>query len=491
MIYSHQFNDGMMIMKIENIDVKETIENAKASIKSDKNISATTKVVFELLIVLITILLNRINLNSSNSSKPPSTDKKKKKNNRKKTGKPRGGQNGHEGTTLEPVSDPDEIQHLSIDKRALPQGKEYQPDGYIARQVINIKISKIITEYRAEILIDDQGNRYVAEFPKDITRPIQYGASVKAMVTHLSTYQLIPCERVQEQFANEYNIPISTGSISNFTAQASKNLLDLGFETAAKQGLVNAGLAHADETSINLDGKKIWLHNLSNDDWTWFEPHEKRGAEAMNAIGIIPSFLGVLCHDHWKPYYTYNCNHSLCNAHHLRELTRAYEQDGQEWAEKMRLLLLDINDEVDATKKWALPKRKAIQRREEYREILALGNIESPPPEDNPTKKGRIKRSKARNLLERLRDFENDVLRFMVDPLVPFTNNLGERDIRMIKVQQKISGCFRSIDGAVNFCRVRSYLSTCKKNNVPASDALEMLFNGKLPDFIQEKLNGT
>lgn len=478
-------------MKIENLDVAKTIENAKAAIKSDKNISASTKTVVELLITLITILFNRLSLNSSNSSKPPSTDINKKKSNRKKTGRPRGGQNGHEGITLEPVSDPDEIEHLSIDKRTLPAGSKYQPDGFVSRQVINIKISKIVTEYRAEILLDEKGNRYVAQFPEDITRPIQYGASVKAMVTHLSTYQLIPCERVQEQLLNEYGIQISTGSISNFTALASKKLLDLGFEKITKQVLATAALLHADETSINLDGERIWLHNVSNNDWTWFEPHAKRGAKAMAAIGIIPSFLGVLCHDHWKPYYTYSCDHSLCNAHHVRELTRAYEQDNQKWAEKMRMHLLEINDEVDATKKGALSKKKALQKRAEYKEILALGDIECPPPEDSPAKKGRTKRSKARNLLERMRDFEDDVLRFMIDPLVPFTNNLGERDIRMMKVQQKISGCFRSMDGAINFCRVRSYLSTCKKNKVSASGALEMLFNGRLPDFIQEKLRET
>jgi transposase len=308
------------------------------------------------------------------------------------------------------------------------------------------------------------------------------------MVTYLSTYQLIPCERVQEQFANEYHIPLSTGSISNFIAQASKKLFNLGFEEVTKHELIKSPLLHADETGINLDGKKIWLHSASNEHWTWFEPHEKRGAEAMISIGIIPSFFGVLCHDHWKPYFTFKCDHSLCNAHHLRELKRAYEQDGQEWAEKMRILLLDINDQVNATNKGALSKKKALQRKEEYRKILALGDIECPPPTDNPSKKGRTKRSKARNLLERLRDFEDDVLRFMIDPLVPFTNNLGERDIRMMKVQQKISGCFRSMEGAINFCRVRSYLSTCKKNNVSASEALEILFSGKLPAFIQEKL---
>ena len=162
----------------------------------------------------------------------------------------------------------------------------------------------------------------------------------------------------------------------------------------------------------------------------------------------------------------------MCNAHHLRELTRAFEQDGQVWANKMHDLLLEINDKVNATKKGALSKIIARKYRKKYRSVLSAGDIECPEPEAEPNKKGKVKRSKARNLLIRLREFEDDVLRFMEDPLVPFTNNLGERDIRMTKVQQKISGCFRSMEGATTFCRIRSYLSTCKKNGISANQAL-------------------
>lgn len=478
-------------MKLENIDVKETIEKAKASIKNDKNISSTTKTVFELLVVLITILVNRLNLNSSNSSKPPSTDKDKKKKKRKKSNNKPGGQKGHQGSTLEPVSDPDEIEDIKIDKRRLPKGKNYKPDGYESRQVVNIVISSNIIEYRAQVLVDDDGIKYVAEFPKGVTRPIQYGASVKANATYSSVYQLIPYERIEEQFRDEYNIPVSKGSIYNFNSEASNLLVTLGFEQYIKQELQRAPLAHADETSINVNGKKIWLHNISNKELTWFEPHLKRGVEAMTDIGIIPSFAGILCHDHWKPYYTFKCGHSLCNAHHLRELTRAFEQDQQAWAEKMYIFLTELNTEVDASKKGRLSKKKIKQRRTEYRNILAAGDKTCPEVKPVLGKKRKPAQSKARNLLTRLRDYEDDVLLFMVNSQVPFTNNQGERDIRMTKVQQKISGCFRSMEGAINFCRVRSYLSTCKKNEIPASDALEMLFNGKLPAFVQETLDST
>ena len=362
-------------MKIENIDIEQTINNAKDSLKTDKTISKSSKVVFELLITLLQLLFNKLNLNSSNSSKPPSSDPNRKKKKRKKSGKPKGGQSGHKGTTLESVPDPDEIKSLAIDKRSLPRDKNYTSDGYIARQVVNIKISKIVTEYRAEVLIDNQGNKYVAEFPEGITRPIQYGASIKANTTYASTYQLIPYERIQNQFRDEYNIPISSGSIYNFNAEASNILLELGFDQVAKQELAKVTLAHADETGINLNGSKIWLHNLSNEQWTWFEPHNKRGREAMDDIGIIPLFSGILCHDHWKPYFSYDCEHSLCNAHHLRELTRAHEQDCQEWAKNMHQFLTDLNKEVDATGKGKLSKKKIKERTQQYLDILAAGDI--------------------------------------------------------------------------------------------------------------------
>ena len=205
----------------------------------------------------------------------------------------------------------------------------------------------------------------------------------------------------------------------------------------------------------------------------------------MDDMGVLPRFKGILCHDHWKPYYKIDCTHALCNAHHIRELTRAWEQDAQQWAKKLKSLLEIINCKViDAG--GALNAKEAAKYRRKYREIIKLGELECPEPirPKKKGKRGRIKRSKSRNLLERLRDFEEDTLRFMDNKLVPFSNNLGENDIRMTKVQQKISGCFRSIGGARIFCRIRSYLSTCRKQGVKSSQALDLLFNGKLPDFM-------
>ena len=190
------------------------------------------------------------------------------------------------------------------------------------------------------------------------------------------------------------------------------------------------------------------------------------------------------CHDHWKPYFKYSCEHALCNAHHLRELTYLEEIDHQNWAKEMRLLLLSIKKSVDlAGGSLSPPEVNAFK--EQYRKILNQAEqTECPPPQKIEKKRGRIKKTKARNLLERLRDFEKKILRFMEDPLTPFTNNQGENDLRMTKVQQKISGCFRSLEGAYMFCRIRSYLSTCRKNQISATDALHLLFQGKMPDFV-------
>ncbi len=205
----------------------------------------------------------------------------------------------------------------------------------------------------------------------------------------------------------------------------------------------------------------------------------------MDDIGILPRFQGILCHDHWKPYYQYGIAHALCNAHHLRELERALEQDKQLWAQSMIELLKEMNVATqDAGGR--LDHLASQEYRMRYRNLLAEAEKECPAPDSGREKgrRGRLARSKARNLLERLRDFEDDVLRFTVEPDVPFSNNQAENDIRMTKVQQKISGCFRSWEGAMMFCRIRSFLSTCRKQGVSASEALRLLFEGKSPHFM-------
>ena len=437
---------------------------------------------FELLVLIITLLCSRLNLDSSNSSKPPSSDQNRKKERKEPGAKKAGGQKGREGVTLQKVEDPDEIKVIKLDKRKLPQGA-YKEVGYESRQVFDIDISRIITEYRAQILEDSKGKQFVAPFPEGVTKAVQYGKGLKAHSVYMSQFQLIPYKRIEDYFSEQLQIPVSSGSLYNFNREAYDRLET--FDEQVKLKLSGSDLAHVDETGININGDKYWLHCTSNDSWTYFFPHKKRGTDALNTIGILSNFSGILCHDHWKPYYKYDCKHALCNAHHLRELTRVCEEDKHQWAEQVKVLLEEINNVVNDAG-GMLKGGECEKYLQKYRLILKDAEAECPLPAktERKGKRGRIKRSRARNLLERLIKYEEDVLRFMYHEIVPFTNNLGERDIRMTKVQQKISGCFRSMDGAKIFCRVRSYLSTCRKQDVSSTQALSLLFQGKLPDFI-------
>ena len=468
-------------MTIENIDIDSTLKRVETLIAEDNELSPATRSLMEILVLIITLLANRLNLNSKNSSKPPSSDPNRKKDSKEKSGKKPGGQKGHVGKTLERVETPDKTKVINIDRTKLPPG-EYKEVGHEVRQVFDIDISRIVTEYQAQVLEDSKGKRFTAAFPEGVAKAVQYGTSIKAHSVYMSQFQLIPYDRIKDYFADQLEIPISTGSIFNFNKEAF-GLLE-SFDNLVRSRLNGSALVHVDETGINVNGGRYWLHSASNSLWTYFHPHKKRGTEAMNAIGILPTFDGILCHDHWKPYYKYDCSHALCNAHHLRELTRAWEQDNQHWAKRLKELLEKINRAVhDAGGK--LSSSDSEKYRKEYREILKEAEKESPPPDETKRKgkRGRIKRTKSRNLLERLQNFEEDVLRFMDNEIVPFTNNLGENDIRMTKVQQKISGCFRSEEGAKFFCRIRSYISSCRKQDISSTKALSLLFKGELPDF--------
>jgi len=470
---------------INKIDVSETLKNVENLLKEDKTASPQMRAMIELLVVIINLFVAKFGLNSKNSSIPPSKDPRRKrgaKNKSKGEKKKPGGQKGHNGSTLKKVDKPDRIEPIEIDRRTIPIG-EYKQVGFESRQVIDINISTEVIEYRAEILEDAQGNQFIAEFPGGVTRHVQYGPAVKAQSVYMSQQQLLPYDRIRDYFSDQCGLPLSSGSIFNFNKSA-YSLLEQ-FEMIARRKLILQDVLHADETGININGKLHWLHTACNDKWTLFFPHAKRGHVAMDAMRILKSFSGTLIHDHWKSYFRYDCDHALCNAHHLRELERAWEHDEQKWAKKMQDLLLKINQAVDKAG-GRLSKETDKKFRSRYRNILTRAEQEcpGPKPKSGLKQRGRIAKSKSRNLLERLSKYEPEVLRFMTDKRIPFTNNQGENDIRMTKVQQKISGCFRSFEGAQIFCRIRSYLSTCRKHDVGATEALRLLFLGQLPEFL-------
>jgi transposase len=270
--------------------------------------------------------------------------------------------------------------------------------------------------------------------------------------------------------------------VHNFKEEA-YNLLE-PYEVWVKERIRKSKIIHCDETGIVVGGKRVWLHAACNDAYTFYNPHCKRGKEATDEAGVLSGEGGVLIHDHWKAYFNYGKKeHGLCNAHYLRELTQASE-GGQKWPERMAGLLTEANKQTEkAGGKLSDEEQRRVRKK--YRRILAAAEKENPvSPRQGKQKRGRAAQSKTRNLLDRMRDYESEILRFMTDVDVPFTNNQAERDIRMAKVQQKISGSFRSWEGARYFCRIRGYVSTCEKHNISSADALKVLYNGKFPDFM-------
>ena len=253
-------------------------------------------------------------------------------------------------------------------------------------------------------------------------------------------------------------------------------------EEAIEERLRATPVAHFDETGFHIEGKRYWLHLASTEGLTCYGWHTKRGKEATDTLGILPRFEGRAVHDGWGSYFQYGCDHALCNAHHPRELTFVQEQDGQSWAGDMKELLLEVKARVEQAKAAGAEDLNEATRREfevRYQRILAQGMAATPPLEPRPPgKRGRRKQSKAKNLLDRLAAHQQSVLAFMEDFRVPFDNNLAERDLRMVKVQQKISGCFRSGDGATAFCRIRGYISTVRKQRHDVLAAIEHVFAG-------------
>jgi len=425
--------------------------------------------------------------NSRNSSKPPSTDGFKKpspKSLRKKGQRKSGGQPGHTGHTLKRVERPDHTEVHQVDvceccRRSLA---DQEPQSVEKRQVHDLPPRRlIVTEHQAEIKKCSCGHLNKAAFPKGVNAPTQYGEGVKAAAVYVKNYQYLPYERACELLDDLLGCPLSEGTLANIISQCD----DLAETPVAqiKEMIEQASVAHFDETGSRVEGKLWWLHSASTENATYYDIHRKRGSEAIDAIGILPDFIGRAIHDFWKPYFGYSCLHGLCNAHHLRELIFVHEQHQQDWADHMIDCLLDIKDAVDQARQTVdhLDEKQIRNFETRYQQILDEGyarNPLPPLPAKAKRKRGRRKKSKPRNLLERLDEHRTEALAFMYDFNVPFDNNQAERDIRMMKVQQKISGMFRTEDGAKAFCRIRSYISTARKNTVGAMDALTRLFSG-------------
>ena len=425
--------------------------------------------------------------NSRNSSRPPSTDGFKKpspKSLRKRGQRKSGGQPGHRGHTLKRVESPDhtEVHPVVACECCGCSLMDRPPKGVEKRQVHELPPRRlIVTEHQAEIKMCSCGHLNKAAFPEGVNAPVQYGPGVKAAAVYLKNYQFLPFDRTCELLGDLFGCGISEGALANLLASCAQRLENPLQQI--KQHITQASLVHFDESGSRVEGKLWWLHAASTALTTYYDIHRKRGSEAIDEIGILPDFTGRAIHDFWKPYFRYSCLHGLCNAHHLRELVFVHQQHQQDWADRMIDCLLDIKQAVDQARQTSghLSPRQIRTFEERYQRILDQGYAQNPLP-PLPThagkKPGRRKKSQPRNLLERLDEHRNQVLAFLYDFNVPFDNNQAERDIRMMKVQQKISGMFRTEQGAKNFCRIRSYISTARKNTVGALDALARLFSG-------------
>jgi len=424
---------------------------------------------------------------SHNSHKPPSSDglaKPKPKSLRPPSQRPTGGQPGHPGHTLRMVDNPDRTVRHTVERcancgRALDR---QEPEHVERRQVFELPEPKLeVTEHQAEVKTCPCGRVNRAAFPSEAAAPVQYGPRVKSVGVYLSEYQLLPFDRLGEIMRDLFACEsFSQGTLANFKADCSRRLEPV---EAAIRGLATAApVAGFDETGVRATGSLHWLHTVSTGLLTWYYAHKRRGREAMDAAGILSEYQGCAVHDFWKSYFDYGCDHALCNGHLLRELVFLWEEQTQKWAKDMIDHLLGIKDAVataSAAGLTALPQADQEGLLKSYERIVKAGYAQNPvAPTPGPKRRGRRKQSKARNLLDRFRDHPDSILAFMRDFAVPFDNNQSERDLRMMKLRQKISGTFRSFEALVNFCRIRGYVSTARKNGLNAMDALQRVFLG-------------
>ncbi len=435
----------------------------------------------------------RLAKDSHNSGKPPASDglARKTRSLRRHSGKKPGGQLGHRGETLHLVATPDAVVehrptvcaqcHTLLDEAEVVLRERRQ-----VRDLPQIRLA--VTEHQAlHVRCPQCAAVSVGTFPAEAPSRAQYGPRLRAFAVYLLQQQFVPYGRVRELFADLCGASLSLGTLQGWVQQSAATLAPV--EASVKAALQRVPVLHVDETGVRRSGHLAWAHVASTARLTHYAVHAKRGAEATDAVGILPAFTGVSVHDGWKPSWRYTrCRHALCNIHHLRELTFLEEQYQQPWAKELKGLLREMKAAVEQARAAglrALPTavREALVAR--YRALLAAGHAANPPPERRPRQRGRVKQSPACNLLERLWLGQKQVLAFLDDFSIPFDNNQAERDVRMLKVQQKVSGCFRSDGGAAAFACLRGYLSTLRKQGVALLAALETVVAGRplYPEF--------
>jgi transposase len=452
----------------------QAIEALLAVIEEQRAVIETQRKDIAALSARVAELERRLGLNSSNSGKPPSSDGLSRPPRtgslREKTGKKSGGQKGHKGETLARTAAPDRVVNHYSGKCCNCGGV---PDktaslGYRPRQVFDVPEPQplSVTEHRAHICgCAECGAQTGAAFPEDVTAPVQYGARITALAVYLRNFQLIPEDRLAALFKDVFGIGISTATIA---AMEHRKAEELAAVAEAIAGMVKkAPVKHMDETGYRVGGLTQWLHVAATVLLTFYRTSAKRGS-------LLADVIGIIVHDHWKPYFTMpGVLHALCNAHHLRELKALMEIEKEAWAFAMYRFLRQACHAANLARRndTAITPRFAAWLAARYGRIVAQGLAfhEAQPPPARPNgsngkkPRGKTRRRTGHNLLLRLQSRKEDVLRFLTDPSVPFTNNEAERDLRMMKVRQKISGCFRTVQGAEDFAVLRTVLSSAAK----------------------------
>jgi len=438
-------------------------------------------------------LEDQVSRTSRTSHQPPASDgfKKQPRSLRERSGKPPGGQPGHPGQTLTFTDHPDQIV-LHRPSHCADCGAPLDNVPAAARQrrqVVDLPpLQLVTTEHQVETICCPHcqaGTR--GQFPPEAAEPLQYGPRVQALAVYLRTYQLLPSARTQELFADLFGTAPSEGTLANILTNAATRLAPVVERIRA--ALTQVPVAHFDETGCYVEDKRYWLHVACTVALTYYYVHAKRGKTGSKAAGVLPGFGGIAVHDGYASYWEYECGHALCNAHLLRELLFEVERYGQRWAQELADLLRAMLAATNAAREAeavAVPVEQVAEFARQYHALVAAGLAANPvvarPAEQE---RGRGKQSAATNLLLRLGDHAEEVLRFLHDLRVPFDNNQAERDIRMMKVQQKISGRFRTYAGATEFCQIRSYISTLRKQGQHVFLALEQVCRGVpiLPDL--------
>ena len=461
----------------QNMELKE--QNASLLAKID-NMSQT----IDELTQTIKELNEKLNMNSKNSSKPPSSDGLKKpspKSLREPSGKKQGGQVGHEGKNLTVIDKPDHVHKCMPEKcRSCPKYAECEARAKVleTRYTIDIITKTDTTAHeKCEVECPMSGTTMKGTFPEGINAYVQYGEDLCSLVVSLNTVGALSICRIHEILNGVFDIPISAGTINSMVLKTAvkmeQTVEDIGERTLDKHSF------HCDETGTRVDGHTAWVHDISTDDLTFPKLNTKRGKTAMNEIGILGRYHGIVTHDCWSSYWSCDGDfrHSVCGAHLLRELNGVMENyPEQEWAHKFSLLLLkmkEIRDWAAENGHTSIKEEYMVRFDALYDKFISLGMDENPLPENPGKKKGRRKKGKVRALLERLQKYKDEVCLFTKDFEVDFDNNQAERDFRMVKTKTKVSGCFRTEEGAKAYLTIMSYISTAKKRGFNAFKAIK------------------